>query len=62
MPESLRADIKEPDAINAVYDWDSTTMNVLSQGFTNLATYDEEDNLHCVVSGLGETVHMVSPY
>lgn len=62
MPESLRNDIPEPNAINVMYDWDSTTMNILSQDFTNLATYDEEDKLHCVVSGLGEKIHMVHPY
>lgn len=62
MPAELLADIQEPEAINKVFDFEYMTYTVMSQDVMNLATYNAEDNLHCVVSGLGERVSLVSPY
>jgi len=39
-----------------------TTMNILSQGAHTMTKYDRNDILHCIVSGPGERVTLVSPY
>lgn len=39
-----------------------TTFNALSQNFRSLATSNSMDNLHCVVSGAGEQISLVTPY
>ena len=62
LPSELAADIFEPEAVNKVLEYNRTTISILSQDFINLATYNKEDSLHCVVSGLGELVTLVSPY
>ena len=62
LPQELADDLVEPEALNKAFNLEHITYNILSQDFQNLATFNSEDQLHCVVSGIGETISLVSPY
>jgi hypothetical protein len=48
--------------ISKVLDLKHETFTMMSQGSKTLTTYNDEDVLHCVVSGQGEHITLVSPY
>lgn len=60
--KAMEADVKEPKAINVMYDLDRITFNFLSQGARTMATSNSEDRLHCLVSGADEHVFLVTPF
>jgi hypothetical protein len=62
MLEQLKSDFYEPSVLNIALDLDTTSLNMLSQGTMTQTKTSKKDLLHCVASGFGEKVAMVSPF
>lgn len=60
--DQLKDDLTEPDAVNIALEHEYTTFNMLSQGTQTLGKSNKADVLHCIASGHGERVTLVSPY
>lgn len=57
----MAADVKEPQAVNVMFDLERISFNFLSQGAKTMTTSNTEDRLHCLVSGADEHVFLVTP-
>ena len=62
VPEKLKNDFSEPDAINVALDLESVTWSLMSRSAQTMTRYNDAEMLHCVVSGEGEHFTLVSPY
>jgi len=62
MLEQLKSDFYEPSVLNIALDLDTTSLNMLSQGTMTQTKTSKRDLLHCVASGFGEKVALVSPF
>ena len=58
----MKNDIYEPQVLSKIMDNFDTTFNVMSQGSMIMARSEPHELLHCVSSGAGETLQLVSPY
>lgn len=62
MFDQLLEDFTEPGVLKLALDLDITTLNMLSQGTMTQTKTSKQDLLHCVASGFGEKVSLVSPF
>lgn len=61
VPAALTTDMWEPDAINIAFDLLRITWSLMSTNSLSLTRYNEEEMLHCVVTGK-QHFSLVSPY
>lgn len=62
LPEQLLSDIEEPEVLKIALNKKKTTMNMYSQGTMTVTKSNKDDLLHCIVSGQGEKVSLLSPF
>jgi hypothetical protein len=51
VPAEILSDVQEPDAINVAFDLERVTWSLMSTSMHSLTRYNQEEMLHCVVTG-----------